>query len=439
MLKEPSLIVQLLTLALLAAFIGFMKWLEKKPRKIRQQLELYPAAAVEKESIVDRNPGGPLTKKQAQKLFETILQAAIRQKADTILIDTISGRPQVRLRLEGGFQELTGIGDKESYRRLVAFAKDCAGLPAASASAAEGCGSFHRLFRKGHLRNAGLRVVNGEISYAFDETPRRNRAVRFDLESFPGPGGESLKIILRQELPKESTRFDLGFAAAAEEKFVRAVRSRSGIILLTGPCNSGKSTATYRALSLLRDEGRKIVTVEWPMERKIDGVVQYHLQDLPDVYDMIGRCLRRAIRRKPEVLMLQNIDWVDEDDAQAAIDFAAAGGLLITAVHVAGCARGLTSLLWRHFVKRRQDAAELFKVVVAPRRLFMVCAHCAEEHSVPAKILIEAGLSDPPVAGGGRVATWRGRGCPLCENTGELGSTAVYEVLDLTGEMKRFI
>ena len=213
-------------------------------------------------------------------------------------------------------------------------------------------------------------------------------------------------------------------------------------MLLTGPCNAGKSTATYSALSLLRDQGRMIVTVEWPMERKIDGVLQYHLHDLPDTYDMVGTCLRLAIRRKPDVLMLQNIDWVDHDDAQAAIDFALAGGLLITAIHVTGCANAFRVLLWRNFAKQRQDAAELLKIIVAPRRLFMVCMYCAEEYPVPAKTLVQAGLDSRLLAAGsgnGKVTTWRGRGCPHCENTGELGSIAVYEVMELTGKMKRFI
>jgi type II secretory ATPase GspE/PulE/Tfp pilus assembly ATPase PilB-like protein len=210
-------------------------------------------------------------------------------------------------------------------------------------------------------------------------------------------------------------------------------------VLLTGPCNSGKSTATYRALSLLRDEGRKIFTVEWPMEWKLDGVAQYNLHDLRDPYAMVGPCLRRAIRRNPDVLMLQNIDWVNDADAEAAIAYAAAGGLLITAIHIRDCASGLVNMINRHFWNRRQEMAALFKMVVAPRRLFMVCMYCAEEVRVPAKILVEAGMSDPPTGADGHVATWRGRGCPHCENTGELGSTAIYEVLELNGEMKRFI
>ena len=157
-----------------------------------------------------------------------VLQAAIRQKADTILIDALSGRPQVRLRVDGQFQELTGVGDAESYRRLVAQAKRSAGLPAQTATATGGSGSFRlRLYRRGHLVNAGWRKENGEDPFAFDEISRRNRAVRFDLESIPIPGSEALKISLRPEKPSENTRFDLGFAAAAEQKYIDAVRSRS--------------------------------------------------------------------------------------------------------------------------------------------------------------------------------------------------------------------
>jgi type II secretory ATPase GspE/PulE/Tfp pilus assembly ATPase PilB-like protein len=442
MAEESSVITELAALALLGMFIFFMKWLEKKGQRQRPHPASCPAAAAAKEPGLDHNPGGPLTEKQAQKLFETILQAAIRQKADTILIDTISGRPQVRLRLEGKFQELTGVGDAESFRRLVAQARRSAGLPAQPDPFAGGRGSFLRLYRHGHLRSAGYRVETGELSFAFQEVSRRSRAVRFDLESIPIPGNETLKISLHTERPMENTRFDLGFAAAAERRYIEAVRSRSGIILLTGPCNSGKSTATYRALALLRDEERKVVTVEWPIEWMLPGTSQYWVREGKQWQDFdyrMDKCLRRAIQRRPDVLMVQNIDWIDDKAVQLALDYVAAGGLLITAVHTYDCANALACVLRRYFWNRRQEAAELFRMVVAPRRLSMVCMHCAEELRVPVKILIEAGMADPPVAADGRVATWLGRGCPLCENTGELGSTAVYEVLDLGTEMKRFI
>jgi type II secretory ATPase GspE/PulE/Tfp pilus assembly ATPase PilB-like protein len=93
----------------------------------------------------------------------------------------------------------------------------------------------------------------------------------------------------------------------------------------------------------------------------------------------------------------------------------------------------------RHFFERRRQIADLLRIVVAPRRLFMVCMYCAEEYRVPASVFVESGMSDPPAGADGRITTWRGRGCSLCENTGTLGSIAVYEVLDFTGEMKRFI
>jgi type II secretory ATPase GspE/PulE/Tfp pilus assembly ATPase PilB-like protein len=387
----------------------------------------------------ERNPSGPLSQSQARKLLEDVLQAAIRQKADEIIIDRLSGRPQVRLRVAGCYQELTGIGDGDSFRRLVATARSWAGLDMLPAPAAIERGSFLRLYRKPHLRNAQWRREDNECSFSFYEHSRKNRAVRFDLESYRAPGGEALKISLRPEIPMESTRFDLGFAAAAEEKYIRAARSCSGIVLLTGPCNAGKSTATYHLLSLLRDEGRRIVTVEWPAEWTLEGVTQHDLGDGPDSYEKVGPCLRQAVQGRPDVLLLQNIDWVNDEDAKAAVDFAASGGLLVTAVHSQGCVWGLGNLMWRHFIGQKKDVANLLRVVVSPRRLFMVCMHCAEEYRVPARAFRDAGMSDPPQGADGRVATWRGRGCPLCENSGELGSTAVYEVLDLTGEMRRFL
>ncbi len=129
MAAGSSIMAELAALTFLGAFICFMKWLEKRTRNFSRSMRTaYPVVAVAKEPVTDHNPGGPLTDKQAQQLFEMVLQAAIRQKADTILIDMISGRPQVRLRLEGTFQELTGVGDTVSFRRLVAQARACAGI-----------------------------------------------------------------------------------------------------------------------------------------------------------------------------------------------------------------------------------------------------------------------------------------------------------------------
>jgi type II secretory ATPase GspE/PulE/Tfp pilus assembly ATPase PilB-like protein len=441
MTAEGSVIPELAALALLGAFLLFMKWLGKKVQTPMRRPVMQPPAAV-RETFPDRNPGGPLTEKQAQKMLEMILQAAIRQKADTILIDAISGRPQVRLRVDGRFQELTGIGDAESYRRLIAQGKRSARLSTGAELTLGGSGSFLRLYRHGHLVSAGWRRENGEDLFAFNEISRRSRAVRFDFESIPIPGNEALKISLRPEKPLENTRFDLGFNAEAEKKYIQAMRSRSGIVLLTGPCNSGKSTATYKALGLLRDEGRRIITVEWPIEWALPGILQYQVKDSVKWQEFdyrIDKCLRRAIRLKPDVLMLQNIDWIDDRAVQLALDYAAAGGLLVTAVHIQSSVHALGYVLRRFFWNRRQEGADLLRMVVAPRRLFMVCMHCAEEVRVPAKVLAEAGMAEPPVAADGRVATWRGRGCPFCEQSGELGSIAVYELLDLHGEMKRFI
>ncbi|MBN2346782.1 MAG: Flp pilus assembly complex ATPase component TadA [Candidatus Aminicenantes bacterium] len=437
---EAFVLPGIIAVSLLAFLILMARWLDA--REARRKLIPAPSPpwrAAPAEEFLNLNPNGPLTTRQARKLLEDVLQAAIRQKAEAILIDALAGRPQVRLRGEGGYEELTGIGDKESFRRLVAEARSCAGLDPQPAAATTERGSFLRLYRKPHLRNAEWMREDGESSFSFIERRRKNRAVRFDLEAYPAPGGEALKISLRPEMEAEDTRFDLGFAREAEGRFIRAARSRSGIVLLTGPCNSGKSTATYNVLALLRDEGRRIVTVEWPAEWTLTGVTQHNLGDGSGACERVGPSLRQAIGQKPDVLLLQNIDWVNDEDARAAIDFAAGGGLLVTAVHSPGCVWGLSNLFRRHFRGRRRDLAELLRIVVSPRQLFMFCGHCAEEHRVPKKILVEAGLPEAPAGPDDRVATWRGRGCPLCENTGELGSLAVYEVLDFTGEMRNFL
>ena len=195
MTLQAVVIVAAVAAILLAFMIQLARWLDRREDSRRREQLVRERALIRAASEEDHNPGGPLTEKQAQKLFEMILQAAIRQKADAILIDAISGRPQVRLRLEGQFQELTGVGDMESYRRLVSQARRSAGLrgePRFFSGRA-------RLFppplppwpsAKRRSSRRGRRV-----SFAFQEISRRNRAVRFDLESIPIPGSEALQDI----------------------------------------------------------------------------------------------------------------------------------------------------------------------------------------------------------------------------------------------------
>jgi type IV pilus assembly protein PilB len=389
---------------------------------------------------------------QLQQLFDTILAAAITQKADTILIEPMTGRGKVRLRVDGCWQELTGLSDPGTYERLVALARSHAGLAETAAPAFPEQGHFKRMNRDPQLRNERWRVADD--SFAFWEEARCGRIVHFDLDAFPSPGGQALSIAVHRQQPSETSRFDLGFEPGAEQLFIRAVSAASGLLLFSGPCHAGKSTATYAALRLLRGLGKRIATVEWPVHQELRGVQQFEFFDQGDTTSFFANAyknLDQALASNPDVLLVQNIDWIDDEFARKAIRFAGPGRLLITAVHRHDVAQALWFLLsyssqligdeWVRW-KRFPEAEEVFRMVVAPRTLPLICAHCAEELRLPAYALAKSGLADPPreaLAADGRVITWRGRGCGYCQGSGTHGLTGIYEVLDVTPELKRQI
>ena len=395
------------------------------------------------EPEVDHNPGGPLTEKQARKLFEDVLQAAIRQKADAILIDSLSGRPQVRLRVEGKYQELTGVGDEESFRRLVAQARSCAGLPRVLRSPG-GRGSFLRLYRKGHLQNAvGVRDDGEESPWLLTSIRGATAPCASISNRFPPRAAKRSRYPCGQRCPSSDTRFDLGFAAEAEEKFIRAARSRSGIVLLTGPCNCGKvdrhlprpgAPARRGAEDHHRGMADRVEAdgdhAVWISDGKMAGCFD----------DRLGAVPAPGHQRRPDVLMLQNIDWIDDKAVQSALDYAAAGGLLITAVHISRLRQSLgLAFLRRYFWNRRQEGGRPVQDRGGAAAV-VHGLHALRRGAAGAGQDIHPGRHE-------RSSRRRRRQCrhlarprlPALREHGELGSIVVYEVLDLTGEMKRFI
>jgi type II secretion system protein E len=245
------------------------------------------------------------------------------------------------------------------------------------------------------------------------------------VSTLPTATGE--KVVLRLLL-KESILFttkELGFLEDDYEKFEKLIKSPYGIVLVTGPTGSGKTTTLYAALSEINSEEVNIVTVEDPVEYQLEGISQVQVK--PEIGLTFATALRSILRQDPDIIMIGEIR--DSETANIAIHSALTGHLVFSTLHTNDSAGAITRLI--------DMGIEPFLVsssvigVVAQRLVRKVCPYCSEEVKPTDEELRELGIEDY------RGTIRRGRGCEQCFGTGYLGRTAIYEILVVDKEIRR--
>ena len=261
------------------------------------------------------------------------------------------------------------------------------------------------------------------------------------VSSLPGAWGESLVLRLlrkRQELPSLD---GLGLAGPQRRVFDRIIREPNGVILVTGPTGSGKSTTLYRALELINDGQRKIITIEDPVEYDMDGVTQ--VQARADIGYDFARGLRAILRQDPDVIMIGEIR--DTETARIAIQSALTGHLVFSTLHTntaLGAIERLTDLGVEPFL-----VSASLRGLIAQRLLRRLCSECsapalADEVATADRLIAaarERGVLWPDDAFDSP-ANWRvARGCDACRGQGYTGRIAVYEAAAVDGAVKEAI
>lgn len=264
-----------------------------------------------------------------------------------------------------------------------------------------------------------------------------------DLRVSTLPLLEQEKVVLRI-LESESavlTLEDLGFRKDAVAKIDRAVHRPNGMVLLTGPTGSGKSTTLYAVLNLLNREGVNIVTLEDPIEYYVRGVNQAQIR--PEVGFTFASGLRAILRQDPNVIMVGEIR--DTETAELAIHAGLTGHLLFSTLHtrdVFGVVPRLTDMKIEPFL-----LASTLVLAEAQRLVRKVCPECATPADVPADVArdIERALGTMPQAAIPEIVRTngirlvRGRGCPKCGGSGYRGRTVVSEILEFDDELQQLI
>jgi type IV pilus assembly protein PilB len=258
------------------------------------------------------------------------------------------------------------------------------------------------------------------------------REVDLRVSTIPTVFGE--KVVLRI-LDKSKGLIELknlGFLAEQLDQFKSIILKSYGIILLTGPTGSGKTTTLYAALNKVNSNEKNIITVEDPVEYKLNRVNQ--IQILPKIDLTFANALRSILRQDPDVIMVGEIR--DAETAQIAVQAALTGHLVFSTLHTNDAASALTRLI--------DMGIEPFLIsssvigVIAQRLVRVICEKCKEEYIPGEDILYGLKIKDR-LNNDSKIKLYRGKGCSFCKNTGYYGRTSIYELIVLDEEIKSLI
>lgn len=338
---------------------------------------------------------GALTASQNDFLRDLIYEAKALGSSD-IHFETYEGEARVRIRIDGVLVEKYKI-PQDNYLELV-----------------------NKVKIESNLDITEKRLPqDGRINYE-----------EFDIRVSILPTLHGEKIVMRI-LGKDASNIDLedlGFEPQEKQIYLEAVKKSNGIVLISGPTGSGKTTTLYATLKLLNDIKRNIVTVEDPIEYTLEGINQVQLKE--EIGLTFSAALRSFLRQDPDIIMLGEIR--DAETAQMAIRASLTGHLVLSTIHT-NSALGTISRLVDMGVPAFY-IAETLNVSVAQRLLRKLCTHCKTEITFDPKELPSSYIM-PEIMTTHYVA----KGCQQCYYTGYRGRTAVYEIIPVTEEIIKAI
>jgi len=263
----------------------------------------------------------------------------------------------------------------------------------------------------------------------------KGRTIDFRVSIMPSVHGEDAVIrILDKESANEefkSLSLDVcGFGEKDLKRMRRFITEPYGMVLVTGPTGSGKTTTLYAALSEIRNDEDKIITIEDPVEYQLPGITQIPVNEKKGL--TFARGLRSILRHDPDKIMVGEIR--DEETANIAVQSALTGHLVFTTVH----ANNVVDVLGRFLNMKVEpyNFVSALNCVLAQRLVRLICASCKRLSPVTKQLLEESAL-DPAVYG--EYTYYEGRGCVDCNGTGFRGRTAIVELLDMSDRIREMI
>ena len=342
------------------------------------------------------------------KLVDTIVYNAMESRASDIHIEAGDRDVRVKFRIDGALYAKVDPIDIAYHQTLISRIKVMSELDIAE----------RRIPQDGRFR----------VRY-------KGRTVDFRVSILPSAFGENcvIRILDKEQISEEFKNLSLdvvGFDAGDLSRFRLYIKEPYGMVLVTGPTGSGKTTTLYAALNEIRNDEDKIITIEDPVEYVLQGIMQIPVNEKKGL--TFARGLRSILRHDPDKVMVGEIR--DEETAQIAIQSALTGHLVFTTVH----ANNVLDVLGRFLnmgVEPYQFVSAL-NCVLAQRLVRNICVHCKRPVKVTAAQLTESAL-DPALQHSGLF--YEGGGCIECGGTGYKGRTAICELLDLSDAIRELI
>src|SRR3989441_1094652 len=263
----------------------------------------------------------------------------------------------------------------------------------------------------------------------------KGRLIDFRVSIMPTIHGEDavLRVLDKESMSEKFSKLSLevvGFSENDLTKFRRYISEPYGMVLVTGPTGSGKTTTLYAALSEIKNDEDKIITIEDPVEYQVKGITQIPVNEKKGL--TFARGLRSILRHDPDKIMVGEIR--DQETAQIAINSALTGHLVFTTVH----ANNVLDVLGRflNMGVEPYNFVSALNCILAQRLVRQICEHCKREVKYPGSFFDECGLKSDEWRD---IPLFEGAGCFECGGTGYRGRTAIHELLDLTDKIREMI
>lgn len=333
------------------------------------------------------------------RLVQKIIEEAIRSRASDIHIEPMEDKLRIRYRIDGICQEIESP-PRRLQEAIIARVKIMAGM---------------KIDEK-------RRPQDGSISMRFE-----GRDIDFRVSALPAWHGESVVLRILDKITVLRGVETLGFHEDDYARFQKIIRQPSGILLVTGPTGSGKTTTLYAALNELNRPDVKILSAEDPVEYNISGINQVEV--LEEVGRTFANILRAMMRQAPDVILVGEIR--DSEAAEVAIHAALTGHLVFSTLHTNDAPSALPRLI--DLGVKPFLVASAIQAVVAQRLVRKVCENCKEPTEVTDQELYAVGLKREDVEG---VTFYQGRGCDKCLKTGFYGRIGIFELMEMNAELR---
>jgi type IV pilus assembly protein PilB len=391
-----------------------LKRTEQSQRVLDQATEAFTLTVVEEDEDTDSNISADSVTQQDSavspvvRLVDTVIFTALERRASDIHIEARDVEVAVKYRIDGVLVHAMAPISKDWLSTIISRIKVMSDLDIAE----------RRVPQDGRFR----------VRY-------KGRFVDFRVSIMPSIHGEDavLRVLDKETLSEKFQNLSLdvvGFSAEEMRKFRRYIREPYGMVLVTGPTGSGKTTTLYAAINEIKTDEDKIITIEDPVEYQVRGITQIPVNEKKGL--TFARGLRSILRHDPDKIMVGEIR--DNETAQIAIQSALTGHLVFTTVH----ANNVTDVIGR-FINMGVEPynfVSALNCILAQRLVRVVCVHCKKVVRYAPEALSASGL-DP--AEWASVEFVEGTGCLECSGTGFHGRSAISELLDLSDHIREMI